>query len=234
MTKKRLIKIALLLIASAALLFLAWLEDGMSVYADRAYVNRIARRYMLSDLSPVGGGKNTDYVFDAGEHLVFISNNGSFVKARDKQAGCALQPSTSQSWKKDMDMSVPFYFTAYCDNSSAVSAELELRLRQSSPDGTREMWERSYFSKASVKKGLASLAVKTESDEVSDDKNHAWGLLGFSTMESYMEYNAFAKLQAWSHTGEAQGLSATATLRFYDSGGGLISETTLIIRADYI
>ena len=229
MTKKRLIRTALLLIASAALLFLAWLEDGMSVYADRAYVNRVARRYMLSDLSPVGGGKNTDYVFDAGERLLFISNNGNFVSAREKQSGCALLPSMSQSWSWDMDMSKPFYFTAYCDNSSAVSAELELRLRQSSPDGTGEMWERNYFSKASVKKGIASLAVKTESDEVSDDENYAWGLLGFSTSESYMEYNAFAKLQSWASTGEAQGLSATATVRFFDAGDRLISEATIIL-----
>ncbi len=231
MTKKRLIKTALLLIASAALLFLTWLEDGMAVYNHRAYVNRIARRYMLSDLSPVGGSKNTDYVFDVGDRVLFISANGSPVNVREKENGCALQPSTSQSWSRDMDMSVPFYFTAYCDDSSAVSAELELHIRQTADGEDSTLWEHSYSSSASVKKGLASFAVKTESDEVADADNiNLWnGLMGFSSRDSYIEYSIFANIQSWAYTGEMQSFSATATVRFYDAGGDLISETAIIL-----
>ena len=230
MTKKRLIKIFLLLTVSAALLFLTWLEDGMAVYGDRAYVNRVARRYMLSDLNPVGGGKNTDYVFDAGDHVLFISNKGYSANIRGKQNGCALQPSTSQSWHRDMDMSVPFYFTAYCEDSSAVSAELELHIRQNAGDGNSAPWEHSYCSSASVRKGLASFAVKTESDEVADEDNlNLWDeLLGFSSRESHREYSAFSNIQGWARTGEMQGFSATATVRFYDDGDILISEATII------
>ncbi len=227
MTKKRITRIALLLIASALLLFLIWLESGMITFSDRAFVNRTVRQYMLSDLSPEGHGKNADYVFDAGDNVMFISTNGYSVKVREMQNGCSLQPSTSQSWRQDMDMSVPFYFTAYCEDSSAASAQLELHIRQAPDNEVAVLWERSYSSTTSVKKGLASFAVKTESDEVADDDN--WhpgdGLLGFSNRESYLEYSAFAKLQTWASTGEMPGYSAVAKLRIYDSKGELITES---------
>jgi len=189
------------------LAFALWVNSGFAPRTDQGRAQRLARRYMLSELEPAGQAPDGGLMYVSGDDLVRFGKFSSlfFYPLEDR---AAFFPGDVVFWSPYSEepncRAMELY--AYDKVDGASSVELELWLRDEQTQNDRP-FEATYTPRCTgYADGLA--IVQLEQTELSSK-----------------EYAAFEDLSIGALFGDVtNGISYRATLRYYDAEGRLLDE----------